>query len=60
MTRIPPNPCYKCERRYPGCSAKCQDSKDWHEAFYRRKAQIKVERGADRIIKLQQFFHKER
>lgn len=23
------NPCYQCPRRYPGCSADCDDYKEW-------------------------------
>jgi hypothetical protein len=48
--RVPPNPCYQCQKRYPCCSVKCLDSQKWHEAFYKRKAEVKTEREADSIL----------
>lgn len=56
MTRIPPNPCYKCERRHPACSANRPDSDAWHEAFYNRLAEIKVLRDADSVRNLKKFY----
>lgn len=38
------SPCYKCEKRYPGCHSHCDDYKAWRGDFDAKKQAVKTEK----------------
>ena len=44
------NPCYKCEKRHPGCHGSCKEYTNWKSAHDNERERIQKEKIRDREL----------